>query len=84
MPKGDIRQFIDHKKEQFADSSVITVVALLQQQQHIPDEYQRNVSRQRVVGKTMTFRSQVQQRFAGLEEDFEVPPLPINPQDFFL
>ena len=29
MAKGNVRQFIDHKKEQFADCSVITVVSLL-------------------------------------------------------
>lgn len=47
--KCDIRQFIDHKKEEFTDRPIIGIPSLLQRQEHIADKDQRHMCSQCVI-----------------------------------
>lgn len=84
LAECDVGNFFYHEVEKSADCSFILVIAFRHGQQHIAGEDHSHVCCQPIVGQAVIFLAQEQAALAGLEEDLDIPAVPVDPDNVLL
>lgn len=73
-----VLHFMDECIEDFSYGTLILILSLIHGQKHVSCEYDGYMRGQCIIGKTVTFRFELEKQFSCFEKDFDVPSLVVD------